>query len=117
MKAATAAASSGLKISTLSRWELSFGLAVIINSARFQCPAARSVWSATSLLALWTGAARPKAGASSTHSKRFAQFGGGFAALRNIRAGSTHLAKALKLEYKRRSEERRVGKECRSRWS
>src|ERR1035441_1486470 len=39
----------------------------------------RSVWSATSLLALSNGAARPKAGASSTHSKRFARFGCGFA--------------------------------------
>ena len=43
---------------------------------------ARSVWSATSLLALSTGAAGPKAGASSTHSKRFAQFGCGFSTLR-----------------------------------
>ena len=38
-------------------------------------PAARSVWSAASLLALSAGAGRPKAGASSAHSKRFAQFG------------------------------------------
>ena len=35
-------------------------------------PAARSVWSSTSLLALSTGAARPTARASSAHSKRFA---------------------------------------------
>jgi hypothetical protein len=42
---------------------------------------ARSVWSAASLLALSTGAAGPKAGASSAHSKRFAQFGCGFSAL------------------------------------
>src|ERR1035437_5661047 len=43
--------------------------------------AARSVWSASSLLALWNGAACPKAGASSAHSKRFAHFGCGLAPL------------------------------------
>ena len=36
---------------------------------------ARSVWSAPSLLALIYGGGGSKSGASSTHSKRFAQFG------------------------------------------
>ena len=35
----------------------------------------RSVWSAPCLLALFIGGGGSKAGASSTHSKRFAQFG------------------------------------------
>ncbi len=38
---------------------------------------ARSVWSAWSLLPLSNGRGRYKAGASSTHSKRFARFGCG----------------------------------------
>ena len=49
----------------------------------------RSVWSAASLLALSSHPPRPKAGASSTHSMRFATFGcgfAGFAMLGNIRA-------------------------------
>jgi len=49
----------------------------------------RSVWSASSLLALSGHPLRPKAGASSTHSRRFARFGcgfAGFAALRNTQA-------------------------------
>ncbi len=40
----------------------------------------RSVWSAASLLALSGHPPRPKAGAGSTHSNRFARFGCGFAA-------------------------------------
>src|ERR1035438_2563316 len=36
-------------------------------------PDSRSAWSAPSLLALSDGLRRPKAGASSTHSKRFAR--------------------------------------------
>ncbi len=40
----------------------------------------RSVWSAASLLALSGNPPRPKAGASSTHSTRFATFGCGIVA-------------------------------------
>ena len=62
-------------------------------------PAPRSVWSASSLLALSNGPARPKAGASSAHSKRFArqitanpsQFGNSFD-YRNAEAESSVFA-------------------------
>ena len=40
----------------------------------FRHPDSRSVWSASSLLALSNGRGHTKAGASSAHSKRFAQF-------------------------------------------
>src|ERR1035437_7059354 len=49
-----------------------------------KCAAARSVWSAWSLLPLLDAWHRSKAPASWSHSKRFAQFGCGSAAFRNL---------------------------------
>jgi hypothetical protein len=51
--------------------------------SKIACAATQSVWSASSLLALSEGRGGSKAGASSAHSKRFAQFGYGFAGLRH----------------------------------
>jgi hypothetical protein len=61
----------------------------------------RSLWSATSLLALSNDLGRTKAGASSTHSKRFAQFGCGFAALHCYASICSQAAKVLEDELPR----------------
>ena len=54
-----------------------------LTQGKMGIAAARSVWSASSLLALSLNEDAPKAGASSTHSKRFAR--------RNVRAAPEYV--------------------------